>query len=179
MAAIASIGLLISQGAAGAPRNVNAEDRLIRAAIGNGLLASQTGPLAPKEQRGKKLAAATIAELKSNGRANLAKYYRKQALEDRTNALDAAITEEADGTIVFLDSGIDNLVISEVVVSGNTATAKGSGEVWLDVGQVQPDGSIIVAHPRNTMLFGFALSYESGAWQIVAQDRAFAPGSEP
>jgi hypothetical protein len=155
------------------------DDPSIRSAITEGLLAAQTAPLAPKSAQGKKLSKETIGQIRQKGRDKLSKFYARSAFDDRMAALDSGVAEQASGEIVFLDSGIDNVVVSDLVVTGDTATATAIAEVWLDVAQVQPDGTLATAHPRNTMLLDLSLAWDGGVWKIVGQTGTFSPGSQP
>jgi hypothetical protein len=64
-------------------------------------------------------------------------------------------------------------------VSGTTARASASAEVWAQFAQVQAGGKLVPANPRNTMLYTFVLEKTDGAWVVTDQVMRFAPGSEP
>jgi hypothetical protein len=176
---VAAVIVLTTRGAYRGSAHDPGSVRAIRSAISDGLVAAQTAALPPPGARGERPTEAAIAAIRRGARASVARYYAGGALDERLAAVESSLSEAALGDVVYLDAGVDSIVIRNVDVAGNTATASGTAEVWLDVGQVQPGGSIAMAHPRNTMLLAFSLMLDGGTWKIVAQSQRFAPGSEP
>jgi hypothetical protein len=178
---VVALGILLtsSKPATGTPRTVARDQAAVRDAVSSGLLAAQQAPLPPTAARGRRLDAGISALIHKDGRASLARHFAAQQLVERTQALDAAISEETTGDVAFLDSGIDGLVVSSISVSGDDATAVASGTVWLDVAQIQDDGSLVTATPRNLMNFTFGLHWDGASWLIVSQSGTFAPGNAP
>jgi hypothetical protein len=180
--AVIAIGVsffLLTQPSVGAPKGLHTNDAPIRAMLTKAIVAAQTAALPPKSERGKKLSQATIGQIRNAARQQLAQYFVRDELARRLGTVDSLLGEESSGDEAFLDAGVDNIVIGDVTIDGDSASADGSGDAWLDVAQIEDDGSLRVAHPRNTMIFSFDLIWDGTTWMVSGQSGQFAPDSEP
>jgi len=109
----------------------------------------------------------------------LAKHFGGHELTRRQQALDGLVEQQTTGNVRILSAGIRSFIVSSVSATENSATVKAQGVVWRDIAQVQTDGSMVVAHPANTMIWTLQLELTAGTWLVVDQLASFAPGSEP
>ena len=171
----------------------------IKAAINGALVSQQVAALPPASQGSRALLAADVQTVSARGRSDMAKYFGKDELTRRDAVLDQRLERQATGDIRYLAGGVSRTVITSLntcangvppVLPGSSgppatplpcdyAVATVEADVWLDIAQVQPDGSLVVAHPKNTMLFTLQLQLINGSWLVVDEESKYAPGSEP
>jgi hypothetical protein len=175
---ILSVATLIIAGVVlGTPADVDAS--AVRKAVTEAIRVEQTAPFPPSSYTGGPMSSALQEAITSAGRGELARYFADPELSRREAVLRETVQEQASGEERWLSGGIDNVQISDVTVSGTTAQASASAEVWAQFAQVQPGGKVVTANPHNTMLYTFVLEKRSEAWVVTEQVMKFAPGSEP
>jgi hypothetical protein len=123
------------------------------------------------------------ASLKSNmsvtGLAQLSEVFGGSQLDTAKTVLADALDQESAGQILTLGAGIDNIVLTSVVVSGDSATVAATADVWAKFAQVQTDGSLINAAPRNSKIYSLFLKQMGNKWLVVDEESRFAEGSTP
>ncbi len=123
--------------------------------------------------------AAMVADVKARGHDELAAVFEGPVLQARLQAMETNVDGAQAGDIRYLAAGVKNIDIADVVIDGDSARVHATATVWTDVGQVQPGGTLAVAHPENEMIYTLTLGKTSGTWFVVDESITFAPGSEP
>ena len=172
------VALMLAAATFGSPGDASAD--AIRDTVANAIRVEQTAPFPPPSgYSGGPMSSTLQQSIISTGEADFAKSFAEPELSQRASALRDAVDEQASGQELWLSGGVDNIQVSEVAVSGTTARVSASAEVWAVFAQVQADGKVVPAYPRNKMLYTFVLQEQDGAWLVTDQVMTFAPGSEP
>lgn len=151
----------------------------VKALCDRALRASQSLAVPPVADRGRPLSAATAARMKADGEATLRDLYTGPVLARQISELDAFIAEQLGGAFVVRDAGVSKADCDDVAVSGDTATVKAEVEIWTKLGQVQEDGSVIAARPKNVQEYVFTMVKVDGRWLIDGEHWEFKPGFGP
>ena len=120
-----------------------------------------------------------VQGIREQGRLELSKHFAKQELERSLRALEQHLEKEASGEIRYLAAGVSRVDIASLTVHGVLATVAADADLWVDVAQVHPDGTIAVAHPRGTMLLTLDLEKIDGSWLVVEETAKYPSGTGP
>lgn len=135
--------------------------------------------LPPASYAGGPMSQGTASEMVRQGEGQMAQFFGGPELVRRDQALQANVSEQSSGAIRYLGAGVSRIDITSVTRDGDLATVAATVDLWADLGQVQVNGQLAVAHPKNTMLLRLALQKINGSWLVVDETMNYAPGSEP
>jgi hypothetical protein len=169
----------------------------IRLAIKNAIISQQMAPMPGANFKGRALAQADRATIEGLGRSDLAKYFAGNELAKRNTVLAQNLDGQMVGDVRYLDAGVSRIDIvsldtcASAVPAADPSGAVGTplpcdmvtatvqADVWLDIAQVQDGGKLVVAHPKNTMIFTLELQHIDNRWLVIDEEGNYAPGSEP
>lgn len=156
------------------------DDTAIRQAASDAVISEQMAPvLPPGGNAAMPITQAVSQTMVDRGHADLAKHFASKELDRRDATVKGLIDRQTAGDVRILAAGVDSFKVTSVTISGDEATVSATGVVWRDIAQVQTNGSLVVASPRNDMLFTLTLQDIKGTWLVVDQNVKYAPGSEP
>lgn len=155
------------------------DDTAIRQAVRDAVTAAQVTALPPAAYHGGRMSAAMVQGIRERGRVELSKHFAKGELDRSLGALEQHLEKEASGEIRYLAAGVSRVAITSLSVQGVRATVAADADLWVDVAQVQPDGTMAVAHPKGSMILTLELEKMDGSWLVVEETAKYPSGTGP
>jgi hypothetical protein len=155
------------------------DESAVRSIVVAALHAQQEVGLPPGTYKGGAISPSLAQAMLDTGNAELERYFAGDQLASAKEVLASNVTAQQPGEIRDLAAGINSIDVTSVAIDGDTADVTASADLWAEFGQVQDDGTMVVARPTNTKLYSLTLKRIDGDWFVVDESSEFAPGSEP
>ena len=155
------------------------DDAPIRGVVTRALHLLQESTIPPAAYQGGPLSASLRTQMHSSAMADARTTFAGRGLSWYEGVVNHNLDEQASGVVRHLAGGVSRIEITSIQVTGDQAVVAATEDVWADIGQVQPSGTMAVAHPKNTMLARVMLKRVGGRWYVTDYRASFAPGSEP
>jgi hypothetical protein len=165
--------------AAGASANPSQDAAAVKATFTTALRLHQQLPVPPVATAGAAPDGVVRQKQLKAGTAKVQALFEPGPAAAEIKAQQNAITAEQAPDFRVLGGDASKISFSSVVVSGNTATAKGHAEVWSRMEQRGPDGKWGIAEPHNTINVVMTFVKKAGIWKVASFHWTFESGSAP